>query len=159
VQETIRYSVPHPTLTAGLRKVDRQYDWTQAEIKLALSKFLIVKLRFHIFKTRGVIMCSTSGSAVSTMMIDNDRVKVTEWRFKAKGDNTGWHRHAYDYVVIPLFDGVLEINLGNGEYITAQMQNGVPYYREISVEHDVINGNDFECAFVEVELLNQGQAQ
>ncbi|MDO6588861.1 cupin [Loktanella sp. D2R18] len=98
-------------------------------------------------------MCSTSGSAVPTVRIDNDRVKVTEWRFNAKGDNTGWHRHAYDYIVIPLFDGFLKINLGDGEYITAQMQNGVPYYREIGVEHDVINGNDFACAFVEVELL------
>ncbi|WP_299783793.1 cupin domain-containing protein [uncultured Roseobacter sp.] len=98
-------------------------------------------------------MCSDSGSAIPTVTIDNDRVRVTEWRFKQRGDNTGWHRHAYDYVVIPLFDGVLEINLGQGERVKAQMQNGVPYYREIGVEHDVINGNDFECAFVEVELL------
>ena len=58
------------------------------------------------------------------------------------------------YSLIP-FDanGVLEIDLGSGERVTAPMQNGVPYYRELGVEHDVINGNDFECAFVEVELL------
>lgn len=98
-------------------------------------------------------MCSADGSAIPTVTIENDRVKVTEWRFKKRGDNTGWHRHAYDYVVIPLFDGVLEIDLGEGDSIKAQMQNGVPYFREIGVEHDVINGNDFECAFVEVELL------
>jgi len=98
-------------------------------------------------------MCSENGSALATIMIDNDRVRVTEWRFKKRGDNTGWHRHAFDYVVIPLFDGVLEIDLGNGERTKAQMQNGIPYFREIGVEHDVINGNDFECAFVEVELL------
>ncbi|SLN36757.1 hypothetical protein ROA7450_01747 [Roseovarius albus] len=98
-------------------------------------------------------MCGTAGTAIPTVKIDNDRVRVTEWRFKAKGDNTGWHRHEYDYVVVPLFDGVLEIDLGKGERVIAQMQNGVPYYREIGVEHDVINGNDFECAFVEVELL------
>lgn len=98
-------------------------------------------------------MCSENGSAVATLKIDNDRVRVTEWRFKNRGDNTGWHRHAYDYVVIPLFDGVLEIDFGNGERVQAHMQNGVPYFREIGVEHDVINGNDFECAFVEVELL------
>lgn len=98
-------------------------------------------------------MCGDNGSAIPTITIDNDRVRVTEWRFKKHGDNTGWHRHAYDYVVIPLFDGVLEIDLGQGERIKAQMQNGVPYFREIGVEHDVINGNDFECAFVEVELL------
>ncbi|WP_162651664.1 cupin domain-containing protein [Lentilitoribacter sp. Alg239-R112] len=100
-------------------------------------------------------MCNSKGSATATVRINNDRVRVTEWRFNKRGDNTGWHRHAYDYVVIPLFDGVLEIDLGDGERITAQMENGVPYYREIGVEHDVINGNDFECAFVEVELLQE----
>ena len=98
-------------------------------------------------------MCSDPGTATPTVMIDNDRVRVTEWRFARRGDNTGWHRHAFDYIVVPLFDGVLEIDLGNGERGTAPMQNGVPYFRELGVEHDVINGNDFECAFVEVELL------
>jgi quercetin dioxygenase-like cupin family protein len=98
-------------------------------------------------------MCADKGSAIPTVTIENNRVRVTEWRFKKYGDNTGWHRHAYDYVVIPLFDGVLEIDLGQGERVKAQMQNGVPYFREIGVEHDVINANDFECAFVEVELL------
>ncbi|MEM7597928.1 MAG: cupin domain-containing protein [Pseudomonadota bacterium] len=98
-------------------------------------------------------MCSSTGSAVPTVMISNERVRVTEWRFKKRGDNTGWHRHAYDYVVVPQFDGVLEIDLGNGERTQAPMQSGVPYYREIGVEHDVINGNDFECAFVEIELI------
>ena len=103
-------------------------------------------------------MCDASGTAIPTVMIENERVKVTEWRFKAKGDNTGWHRHAYDYVVVPQFDGVLEIDLGQGERVQAQMQSGVPYYREIGVEHDVINANDFECAFVEIELLEPRDA-
>ena len=103
-------------------------------------------------------MCDASGTAIPTVMIENERVKVTEWRFKAKGDNTGWHRHAYDYVVVPQFDGVLEIHLGQGERMQAQMQSGVPYYREIGVEHDVINANDFECAFVEIELLEPRDA-
>ncbi len=98
-------------------------------------------------------MCSSTGTATATVQIDNDRVKVTEWRFAKRGDNTGWHRHDYDYVVVPLFDGMLEIDLGDGERVTAQMQNGVPYYREFGTEHDVINANDFECAFVEIELL------
>ncbi|NSX55090.1 cupin domain-containing protein [Parasulfitobacter algicola] len=98
-------------------------------------------------------MCSEKGTAKPTVMIENDRVRVTEWRFAKKGDNTGWHRHEFDYVVIPLFDGVLEIRLADKEIVTAQMQNGIPYFRQIGVEHDVINANDFECTFVEVELL------
>jgi len=55
--------------------------------------------------------------------------------------------------VVPLFDGILEIDTGEGERIVAPMKKGVPYFRELGVEHDVINGNDFECAFVEVEIL------
>jgi hypothetical protein len=86
-------------------------------------------------------------------MIDNARTRVTEWRFAAKGDNTGWHRHEYDYVVVPLFDGFLDIELPSGEVVKAPMKNGVPYFRDVGVEHDVRNGNDFECAFIEVEFL------
>lgn len=98
-------------------------------------------------------MCTSDGTATATLQIDNDRVRVTEWRFPKRGDNTGWHRHDYDYVVVPLFDGTLEIDLGKGERIIAQMQNGVPYYRDLGTEHDVINNNDFECVFVEMELI------
>ena len=98
-------------------------------------------------------MCSEGGTAVQAVEIENNRVKVTKWLFLKRGDNTGWHRHPYDYVVVPLFDGVLEIDVGNGERIKAQMKHGIPYYRDLGVEHDVINGNDFECAFIEIELL------
>jgi quercetin dioxygenase-like cupin family protein len=100
-------------------------------------------------------MCERSkhGKAVSTVLIENERTCVTEWRFKKYGDNTGWHRHEYDYIVVPLFDGQLEINLGTSENTIAPMKNGVPYFREVGVEHDVINGNDFECAFIEIEFL------
>jgi len=93
------------------------------------------------------------GNAISTVLIDNLRTRVTEWRFKKRGDNTGWHRHEYDYIVVPLFDGQLEISQVNSPNIIAPMQNGLPYFREVGVEHDVINGNDFECVFVEIEFL------
>jgi hypothetical protein len=79
--------------------------------------------------------------------------RVTEWRFANKGDNTGWHRHDYDYVVVPLFDGQLEILDDAGNRTLAEMKTGVPYFRALGAEHDVINANDFECAFIEVEFL------
>lgn len=93
------------------------------------------------------------GNAIASVLINNELARVTEWRFKKRGDNTGWHRHEYDYIVIPLFDGQLEINTGSSETTIAPMRNGVPYFREVGVEHDVINGNDFKCAFVEIEFI------
>ncbi|QAX31182.1 cupin domain-containing protein [Leisingera sp. NJS204] len=103
-------------------------------------------------------MCDAMGTAKPAVRIDNDRVRVTEWSFAKSGDNTGWHRHGFDYVVVPLFDGVLEIAHPDGTRTEAVMQRGVPYFRKAGVEHDVINGNDFACAFVETELLEEASA-
>ncbi len=102
-------------------------------------------------------MCDTlkPGTAIPTVFIENERTRVTEWRFPKKGDNTGWHRHEFDYVVVPLFDGELAIDLPGSEQVIAPLKNGVPYYRELGVEHDVINHNDFECAFIEIEFLEK----
>ncbi|OIQ45293.1 MAG: cupin [Roseobacter sp. MedPE-SW] len=103
-------------------------------------------------------MCNATGTATQVERILNDRVRVTEWRFAKPGDNTGWHQHDYDYVVVPVFTGVLEIANEDGSRSLAQMQEGVPYFRKAGVRHDVINGNDFPCAFVEIELLEDSSA-
>jgi quercetin dioxygenase-like cupin family protein len=89
--------------------------------------------------------------AVGTLLIDNERVRVTEWRF-APGAATGWHRHEMDYVVVPMLDGVLELVGADDARTRAELTKGVPYFRGAGVEHDVINANAFEFAFVEVEL-------
>ncbi len=89
--------------------------------------------------------------AKSTVFIDNERTRVTEWRF-APGASTGWHRHEYDYVVVPLLDGKLGLSSGENESQIAELSAGVPYFRKEGVEHDVTNVNDFEYAFIEVEF-------
>ena len=91
-----------------------------------------------------------SGTAKATVFVEHDRVIVTEYRF-APGANTGWHKHAHDYVVVPLMDGKvrLETPTGPGH---AEMKKGVPYFRQAGVEHDVINATDGEYAFIEIEL-------
>jgi quercetin dioxygenase-like cupin family protein len=91
-----------------------------------------------------------TATAKPTVFIDNDKVRVTEWRF-APGASTGWHRHEMDYVVVPLLDGQLRIVSEGGSGNIAELKKGVPYFRETGVEHDVINANDFEFAFIEVE--------
>jgi quercetin dioxygenase-like cupin family protein len=92
-----------------------------------------------------------SGKAVPTVLIDNQRVRVTEWRF-APGASTGWHRHAMDYVVVPMTDGALELVDGEGARSRAELRHGVPYFRNAGVEHDVVNANAYDFAFLEVEL-------
>jgi len=88
--------------------------------------------------------------AQPTVQVDNDRVKVTEWRF-APGAETGWHRHGYDYVVLPMTTGKLKSFDGKEERI-AELTAGRSYYRPVGVEHNVTNANDYEFVFVEVEF-------
>ena len=88
--------------------------------------------------------------AVATTQIDNERVIVTEWRF-ALGAETGWHRHAYDYIVVPGLDGKLLIETEAAQNI-AELAAGQSYFRPLGVEHNVVNANDFEFYFVEIEL-------
>ena len=88
--------------------------------------------------------------AVPTVQVDNDRVRVTEWRF-APGAATGWHRHEFDYVVVPITTGTLLLKEGDGERY-AELTAGVSYSREVGVEHNVINANEYEFVFVEVEM-------
>ena len=90
-------------------------------------------------------------AAVPTVQVDNERMRVTEWRF-APGAATGFHRHDYDYCVVPLATGRLGIETSDKTMIEAQLKMGVSYARKAGVEHDVINVNPFEFAFIEVEL-------
>ena len=89
--------------------------------------------------------------ATSKVFIDNERVRVAEWRF-APGAATGWHRHEFDYVVVPMLDGKLRIVTEGGAETIAELEKGVPYFCNAGVEHDVINANDYEFSFVEVEM-------
>ena len=92
-----------------------------------------------------------SATAEATILIDNERTRVTEWRF-AVGAATGWHRHEFDYVVVPMKDGCLRIRQPDGAEMVSELKNGIPYFRSAGVEHDVANGNDFEYSFIEIEF-------
>jgi quercetin dioxygenase-like cupin family protein len=92
-----------------------------------------------------------SPRAVATIKIENARVRVVEWRF-APGAATGWHRHEFDYVVVPITTGPLAIHGPDGGVTTAQLVSGEPYARGAGVAHDVRNPNATEFVFVEVEL-------
>jgi beta-alanine degradation protein BauB len=85
------------------------------------------------------------------VQIENEWVRVTEWRF-APGAETGHHVHAHDYVVVPLTSGVLHLEEPGGAR-DARLTSGVSYAREKGVTHNVINGNDFEFRFLEIERL------
>jgi quercetin dioxygenase-like cupin family protein len=91
-----------------------------------------------------------SGRAISTVLIENEVVRVTEWRFEP-GASTGWHRHEFNYVVFPLVTCLLRLEEVESTR-EIELTTGLPYFRGAGVEHDVVNANEYEFVFIETEI-------
>ena len=88
--------------------------------------------------------------ATSTTVEDNDRVRITEWRFPP-GAETGWHHHELDYVIVyrtPAKHLVETLEGGIG----VDVKEGHSYFRKAGVEHNVVNVGDNEVVLVETEI-------
>ena len=89
-------------------------------------------------------------TATGTAQVDAVEVRVTEWRLPA-GSAIGHHRHEYDYVVVPVTDGVLTVVSAAGS-VESPITLGQSYFRKAGVEHDVRNETGREIVFVEIEI-------
>jgi beta-alanine degradation protein BauB len=88
--------------------------------------------------------------AKPTLQREDDDVKITRWDFEP-GAATGWHRHAWPYVIVMLTNAIMRVHDGtNVSEMTFTV--GDAYVRQTGVEHDVMNGSDTPMAFIEVEL-------
>lgn len=91
-----------------------------------------------------------SSAAIGNTQVDTPEVRVTEWRLPA-GSAIGHHRHEFDYVVVPITDGVLTV-VSDGGVAHNPIKAGQSYFRKAGVEHDVRNETAREIVFVEIEL-------
>jgi quercetin dioxygenase-like cupin family protein len=89
--------------------------------------------------------------ATATVQVETGQVRVTRWDF-GPGAETGWHRHGWLYVVVPVTDGTLLVELPGGETVTAELKAGVAYSRDAGVEHNVVNAGTAPLSFVEAEV-------
>ena len=88
--------------------------------------------------------------ATSKQLEETERVIITEWRL-SPGAETGWHRHAHDYVVVCLTAGTLLAETANGN-VETPLRFGQTYTRPMGVEHNIVNSGAGEFVFVEIEL-------
>jgi quercetin dioxygenase-like cupin family protein len=89
--------------------------------------------------------------ATGTVQIDDEHLRVVRWDFKP-GAETGWHRHGFLYVVVPVTDGSLLIELPDGTTATAELKAGRSYARPAGVKHNVVNAGPAPLSFVETEV-------
>ena len=95
-------------------------------------------------------MSNPRPQARSKLLQETERVIITEWRL-APAAETGWHRHAHDYVVVCLTAGKLLAETATGN-VETQLAFGQTYARPEGVEHNIVNPNSAEFAFIEIEL-------
>ena len=89
--------------------------------------------------------------AVATQLIDDERVRVTRFDFEP-GNETGWHRHEFDYVITAITTCKMTLEEPGGTERQVVVEAGDTYRRQKGVEHNVINGGTKPMSFIEVEL-------
>jgi beta-alanine degradation protein BauB len=88
----------------------------------------------------------------SALQIDNVDVRVTRWTL-AGDEETGLHRHEYDYVVVPLVRGRMRVTNADGTVVSNELEKGGSYFRAAGAEHTVRSDAEGELDFVEIEIL------
>jgi quercetin dioxygenase-like cupin family protein len=84
--------------------------------------------------------------------VDDERIRITTWTFGDDGDNTGWHVHEYDYIVVPVTGGRFAVTDPDGATRELTQDAGSPYLGRAGTEHDVVNAAGAPAVFVEIEL-------
>lgn len=64
-------------------------------------------------------------TARATQQHEDERVRVTRWDFEP-GQSTGRHVHEYDYVVVPVVDGLTSVIAPDGTTTASQLRAGSP---------------------------------
>lgn len=84
-------------------------------------------------------------------MIDDARVRVTRFDFAPEAE-TGWHTHAYDFVITAVTDCAMLLENPDGAVVEVLIPAGSAYRCAASVKHNAINRGAETMTFVEVEL-------
>ena len=87
----------------------------------------------------------------ATLLIDDEKTRVTRFDF-APNEETGWHKHGYDYVITALTDCHMWLEHTDGRVTEAHVAAGEAYRRTAGIHHNVINASEQIMRFIEVEL-------
>lgn len=84
------------------------------------------------------------------LLLENDRTRITQWIF-APGDQTGWHRHEWDYVTVQQSAGHLLLCAPDGGERRVDYEDGRTVAWTAPIEHNAINTSDVEVRVLEIE--------
>lgn len=90
-------------------------------------------------------------SCTATHLIEDDRTRVTRFDFEP-GQETGWHVHELDYIIVTLTECHMELVKPGGKSRQTIVPAGTAYRRDVGIEHNVVNAGSSLMSFIEVEM-------
>lgn len=90
-------------------------------------------------------------TCTATQLIDDDRTRVTRFDFEP-GQQTGWHQHEMNYVIVAVTACHMRLEEPGGETREVMVSVGDAYARDEGVRHNVINAGEKPMSFIEIEL-------
>ena len=89
----------------------------------------------------------------SKLLAEDEKVRVTRFDFEPDQE-TGWHVHQYDYVIIAVTECCMLLQNPDGTQTSSKVSAGSAYSRDTGVHHNVINASEQKMSFIEIELKN-----
>ncbi len=83
-------------------------------------------------------------------LLDDDKTCITLFTLKP-GEQTGWHRHEFDYVAVQQSTGRLHLDYADGSMRDIDYTPGVAMPVSAPVEHNAINVGDVDIVALEIE--------
>jgi quercetin dioxygenase-like cupin family protein len=88
--------------------------------------------------------------AAFNLLLEDDKTRITYWVIKP-GEQTGWHRHEFDYVAVQQSAGRLHLDYADGSVREIDYTPGVALAASAPVEHNAINVGDVDIVALEIE--------
>ncbi len=84
------------------------------------------------------------------VLVDDARTRITQWLIRP-GEQTGWHRHEYDYVTIQQSAGRLHLDNADGSARDIDYVPGTAMSVSAPVEHNATNVGAVDIRVLEIE--------
>lgn len=84
------------------------------------------------------------------VLFEDDKTCITLFTIKP-GEQTGWHRHEYDYVAVQQSTGRLHFDFADGSTRELDYSPGVALGVTAPVEHNATNVGDVDIIALEIE--------
>lgn len=90
-------------------------------------------------------------AAPHVILHEDERTRLIHYVIKP-GEQTGWHTHEFDYVVVRLSKGKLTSNFADGTSKDFDYDPGTSTSYKAPVEHNAVNTGDTDIVGYEIEF-------